>query len=70
MELSCIVKAIPTVSSNEKQEEQTHEVLQVSLGLFCEQGLLTVKLSKSHSVHMFRFSLAGFRFSPNWKRHC
>lgn len=70
MELSCIVKAIPTVSSNEKQEEQTHEVLRVSLDLFCEQGLLTVNLSKSHSAHMFFFSFAGFRFSPNWKRHC
>lgn len=70
MELSCIVKAIPTVSSNEKQEEQTHEVLRVSLDLFCEQGLLTVNISKSHSAHMVFFSFAGFRFSPNWKRHC
>ncbi|XP_059200162.1 armadillo repeat-containing protein 6 [Centropristis striata] len=28
VDLSCIVKAVPAASSNEKQEEQTHEVLQ------------------------------------------
>ncbi|TKS79952.1 Armadillo repeat-containing protein 6 [Collichthys lucidus] len=28
VELSCIVKAVPAVSSEDKQEEQTHEVLQ------------------------------------------
>lgn len=30
VDLSCIVKAVPAVSSDDKQEEQTHEVLQVS----------------------------------------
>lgn len=34
MNLSFIVKAVPTVPSDEKQEEPTHEVLQVSLDLF------------------------------------
>ncbi|XP_042284683.1 armadillo repeat-containing protein 6 [Thunnus maccoyii] len=29
VDLSCIVKAVPAVSSDDKQEEQTHEVLQV-----------------------------------------
>ncbi|XP_068197129.1 armadillo repeat-containing protein 6 [Antennarius striatus] len=29
VDLSCIVKAVPTVSSDEQQEEQAHEVLQV-----------------------------------------
>lgn len=29
VDLSCIVKAIPAVSSDDKEEEQTHEVLQV-----------------------------------------
>ncbi|XP_034558962.1 armadillo repeat-containing protein 6 isoform X2 [Notolabrus celidotus] len=29
VDLSCIVKAVPAVSSEDKQEEQTHEVLQV-----------------------------------------
>lgn len=53
MDLSCIVKAVPT-TSNEKQEEQTHEVLQVSLDLFTEQSLLTVKVSKmSLYAHAF-----------------
>lgn len=28
VDLSCIVKAVPTVSSDDKQDEQTHEVLQ------------------------------------------
>ncbi|XP_071383447.1 armadillo repeat-containing protein 6 [Centroberyx affinis] len=28
VDLSCIVKAVPTISSDEKQDEQTHEVLQ------------------------------------------
>lgn len=34
VDLSYIVKAVPTVSSNVKQGEQTHEVLQVSLNCF------------------------------------
>lgn len=34
VDLSCIVKAVPTLSSADSQEEQTHEVLQVSLDLF------------------------------------
>lgn len=46
VDLSCIVKAVPTGSSTEKQEEQTHEVLQVSLELFTEHTLLIVKVSK------------------------
>lgn len=54
MDLSCIVKAVPTGSSNEKQEEQTHEVLQVSLDMFTEHSLLTVKFSKiSLYTHAF-----------------
>lgn len=31
VDLSCIVKVVPAVSSDDNQEEQTHEVLQVSL---------------------------------------
>lgn len=54
MDLSCIVKAVPTASSNEKQEEQTHEVLQVSLDFFTGHTLLTVKVSKiSLCAHVF-----------------
>lgn len=54
MDLSCIVKVVPTASSNEKQEEQTHKVLQVSLDLFTEHPLLTVKVSKfSLCAHIF-----------------
>lgn len=34
VDLSCIVKAVPTLSLADSQEEQTHEVLQVSLYLF------------------------------------
>lgn len=34
VDLSCIVKAVPTLSLADSQEEQTHEVLQVSLDLF------------------------------------
>lgn len=34
VDLSYIVKAVPTVSSNEKQGEQTHEVLQVRLTVY------------------------------------
>lgn len=34
VDLSCIVKAVPTVSSDDRQDEQTHEVLQVSRELF------------------------------------
>lgn len=53
MNLSFIVKAVPTVPSDEKQEEPTHEVLQVSLDLFNEHCLLIVKVHKTHSVLMF-----------------
>lgn len=54
VDLSCIVKAVPTASFNEKQEEQTHEVLQVSLDLFTGHSLLTVKVSKiSLYAHAF-----------------
>lgn len=34
MDLSYIVKAAPDETSNEKQEAQTHEILQVSLAPF------------------------------------
>lgn len=49
VDLSCIVQAAPAVSFDGKQEEQTHEVLQVSLDLICEKGLLTINISHSHS---------------------
>lgn len=35
VDLSCIVKSVPAAPSDEKPEEQTHEVLQVSPGVFC-----------------------------------
>lgn len=34
VDLSCIVKAAPAAPSNEEQEEQTHEILQVSRAPF------------------------------------
>lgn len=40
VDLSCIVKAVPAVSSDDKQEEQTHEVLKVSFEHFKESYTL------------------------------
>lgn len=40
VDLSYIVKAAPAASLNEEQEEQTHEILQVSLALLCKTCLL------------------------------
>lgn len=40
VDLTCIVKAVPAVSSDDKQEEQTHEVLKVSFDHFKEKYTL------------------------------
>lgn len=37
MDLSYIVKAAPAETSNEKQEVQTHEILQVTLAPFLKK---------------------------------
>lgn len=53
MNLSFIVKAVPTVSSDEKQEEPTHEVLQVSLDLFTKHCVYVLSRFTKLSCHVF-----------------
>lgn len=68
VDLSCIVKAVPTLSSADSQEEQTHEVLQVSLDLFSwKENAYSKVLS---ILKMFFLIISGFGVPPNWKRLC
>lgn len=69
VDLSFIVKAVPAVASEEKPEEQTHEIIQVSVVPQAEvcflQNYPNFTLNMSF---FFFFLLAGFGIPPNWKR--
>lgn len=67
MDLSYIVKAAPAETSTEKQEAQTHEILQVSLAPFFKKKMFPSK------VLIFGppvFLYIGFGFTPKRERLC
>lgn len=71
VDLTCIVQAVPASSSNEKQEEQTHEVLRVSPVLLCDQDLFSCNSTEISLLLLLHiFSLVGFGFTPIGKRLC
>lgn len=57
MDLSYIVKAAPAETSTEKQEAQTHEILQVSLAPFFLKKMFSSKVLNiwSPCVLVYRF---------------
>nr|XP_020471771.1 armadillo repeat-containing protein 6 [Monopterus albus]XP_020471772.1 armadillo repeat-containing protein 6 [Monopterus albus]XP_020471773.1 armadillo repeat-containing protein 6 [Monopterus albus]XP_020471774.1 armadillo repeat-containing protein 6 [Monopterus albus]XP_020471775.1 armadillo repeat-containing protein 6 [Monopterus albus] len=58
VDLSCIVKAVPAVSSDEKPEEQTHEVLQALDSLQTGKDITEVMTELKHFTEQCSFGFA------------
>lgn len=69
VDLSCIVQAVPASSSNEKQEEQTHEVLRVSPVLLCDQDLFSCNSTEISLLLLLHiFFTCRFWIHSDWEK--